>query len=79
MIRINAIQIRPCPFCGAPAKIWEWNGGVRVDCSGWRVTDGAEHYVGIGAKTYDEAIMLWNGERLCEDVPMEYLEAGGTL
>ena len=52
---------------------------MRIDCSGWRVTDGAEHYVGIGAKTYDEAIMLWNGEKLQEDVPMEYLEAGGTL
>ena len=53
-------KLKPCPFCGAPATAWEWNGGARVDCSAWRVTDGYEHYVGIGGKTMEEAIKKWN-------------------
>ena len=54
--------LKPCPFCGAPAKHWEWNGGSRIDCSKW-ASDGAAvnvHFVGIGAKTFEEAAKLWN-------------------
>ena len=53
-------RMKPCPFCGASANLWAWNGGARVDCSKWKVTNGNEHYVGIGAKTAEEAIRLWN-------------------
>ena len=49
-----------CPLCGAPARAWEWNGGARVDCSKWSGKDGAEHFVGVGAKTMDEAVKKWN-------------------
>lgn len=52
----------PCPFCGAPANIWSWNGGTRVDCSRWYSDPTATrvHFVGIGAKTAEEAIKIWN-------------------
>ena len=52
--------LKPCPFCGAPARAWEWNGGARVDCSNWRGIDVDEHFVGIGARTMEEAVRLWN-------------------
>lgn len=53
---------KPCPFCGAPAFIWQWNGGARVDCSKWSSDAPAVnvHFVGIGAKTRDEAVKIWN-------------------
>lgn len=54
--------LKPCPFCGAAASAWAWNGGARVDCSKW-VSDAYSvnvHYVGIGAKTMEEAVRLWN-------------------
>lgn len=34
---------------------------MRIDCSAWNVKDGEEHYVGIGAKTEEEAVRRWNG------------------
>lgn len=54
--------LRPCPFCGAPANIWSWNGGTRVDCSRWYSDPTATrvHFIGIGAKTPEEAIKIWN-------------------
>jgi hypothetical protein len=59
-LKPSDLLIKPCPFCGAKANAWEWNGGARVDCSRWRVTDGKEHYVGVGGKTLPEAIKEWN-------------------
>lgn len=55
-------ELKPCPFCGAAASAWEWNGGARVDCSKWRADAYSvyTHYVGIGARTMEEAIELWN-------------------
>lgn len=56
------VILKPCPFCGAAASAWEWNGGARVDCSKW-VADAYSvnvHYVGIGAKTMEEAVRRWN-------------------
>ena len=55
-------MLKPCPFCGAPANIWSWNGGTRVDCSRWYSDPTATrvHFVGIGAKTPEEAIKVWN-------------------
>ena len=53
-------ELKPCPFCGAPAHKWSWNGGTRIDCSAWDSSDKHTHYVGIGAKTEQEAIEAWN-------------------
>ena len=53
-------NLKPCPFCGAPANKWSWNGGTRIDCSAWDSSDKHTHYVGIGAKTEQEAIEAWN-------------------
>lgn len=54
------VDLKPCPFCGSPARLWSWNGGTRIDCSKWRGGDANVHYVGIGAKTEKEAIERWN-------------------
>lgn len=54
------IELKPCPFCGAPAKAWAYNHGHRIDCSAWASSNGREHYVGVGAKTFEEAAELWN-------------------
>lgn len=54
------IDLKPCPFCGAPAHKCSWNGGTRIDCSAWDSSDKHTHYVGIGAKTEQEAIEAWN-------------------
>ena len=55
-------MLKPCPFCGAPAYAWSWNGGARVDCSKWYSDANSVnvHFVGIGAKTLDEAVKIWN-------------------
>ena len=64
-------ELKPCPFCGAAASAWEWNGGARVDCSKWRADAYSvyTHYVGIGARTMEEAIELWN--RRAEQPPAQ--------
>ena len=57
---VDEIKLKPCPFCGAPANKWSWNGGTRIDCSAWDSSDKHTHYVGVGAKTEQEAIEAWN-------------------
>lgn len=57
------VELKPCPFCGAEAHLWKWNGGVRIDCSHWRSKGSDEHYVGIGARTTKEAIEKWNARK----------------
>lgn len=61
-------ELKPCPFCGGKAKAWEWNGGARVDCENWKTGAGDEivHFVGVGAKTLEDAVALWNG-RVVQD------------
>ena len=58
-------KLKPCPFCGGEALMWRWNGGVRIDCGNWTLTT-PEHIVGVGAKTAEEAIKLWNKRELEE-------------
>ena len=50
------MELKSCPFCGAKANMWSWNGGTRIDCSNWCPT----HYVGVEGKTAEEAIKAWN-------------------
>lgn len=56
-------KLKPCPFCGGRAVKWIWNGGTRIDCENWAVTDKVTHFVGVGAKTEEEAIRLWNDRK----------------
>ena len=67
-------ELKPCPFCGSPAKMWSWNGGTRVDCSAWR--DG--HFVGVEGRTEDEAVKAWNTRygdaEDCDTCKWHYLE-----
>lgn len=56
-------KLRPCPFCGGKAKIYEiWKNGHKV----WRVMCGAR--VDCCAilndfDSQDEAIAVWNGDK----------------
>ena len=29
---IADMELKPCPFCGAYPRIWDWNGGTIVEC-----------------------------------------------
>ena len=62
------VELKPCPFCGAAANMWKWNGGCRIDCSNWRSKSRDEHYVGIGARTEKEAIEKWNARFNTADI-----------
>lgn len=53
-------ELKPCPFCGGEAHLWTWNGGTRIDCKNWKNSQSETHIIGIGAKTREEAIRLWN-------------------
>lgn len=54
--------LKPCPVCGAAAKILEWSNGTQVDCSNWMGGGNTigMHYVFIFAQTTDEAVERWN-------------------
>ena len=79
---MNEYELRPCPFCGAPAHKWSWNGGTRIDCSAWDISDKHTHYVGIGAKTEQEAIEAWNRRTNHENSNLDHSDLrdyqGGT-
>lgn len=55
-------ELKPCPFCGASAKLWRWNGGTRIDCSEW---DSKQHLVGVYGETDEEAADRWNRRTDC--------------
>lgn len=49
-------ELKPCPFCGAIAHLWEWNYGAAVECSKYRNS----HQVQIKQETREKAIEAWN-------------------
>lgn len=53
-------QLFPCPFCGASATMWTWNGGARVQCEKWQCVREPVHLVSVGGKTPEEAANAWN-------------------
>jgi hypothetical protein len=54
-------ELKPCPFCGGKPRAWSWSGGARIDCENWlKGSDPDVHYVGVGARTMDEAVKRWN-------------------
>lgn len=53
-------ELLPCPFCGAPAHVWQDTNGARVQCSAWQVVHEPVHCVSVGGKTLQEAVDAWN-------------------
>lgn len=54
-------ELKPCPFCGSPAKVGKYiDGTAIVHCSKWERNNSCEHLVGIGGRTVEEAVKLWN-------------------
>ena len=45
-------NLKPCPFCGAPAHMWRTNYRVYVECKRYDVKD---HQVELSARTEEEA------------------------
>lgn len=53
-------ELKQCPFCGGKAHMWSWNYGTRIDCENWNTNDAQAHFVGVSARTKEEAIEAWN-------------------
>lgn len=53
----DVTELKPCPFCGADAKMWSWNYGTAVQCSRW---ESNSHLIQVRGKTMEEAIERWN-------------------
>ena len=51
-------ELKPCPFCGAKAKIWATNYRVYIQCSEFNAPRG--HLVQISAKSEPDARAIWN-------------------
>lgn len=51
------IDLKPCPFCGAIAHLWEWNYGTAIECSQYNPKT---HQVQIKQETKEKAIEEWN-------------------
>ena len=61
-------NLKPCPFCGAPARLWV-DGVVYVTCTTCSIrTDGASDYNSINQcykSAVERVIDAWN--RRCDD------------
>lgn len=49
-------NLKPCPFCNAPANMWQTNYATYIQCEQFD----KQHVVQISAKTEVKAIALWN-------------------
>lgn len=50
-------KLKPCPFCGSPANLWQWNYGTAIECSKYNPNT---HQVQIKQETREKAIEAWN-------------------
>jgi len=50
-------NLKPCPFCGAIAHMWEWSGGAAIECSKYNPST---HQVQIKQETRGKAVKAWN-------------------
>lgn len=32
------VNLKPCPFCGSKAYMWQWNGGTVIQCEKFNST-----------------------------------------
>ena len=55
-------DLKRCPFCGAKAFMWSWNGGTAIQCDNYQNKSKGKdgHLVQVEADTQEEAIKLWN-------------------
>lgn len=51
------IDLKPCPFCGSKAFLWQWNGGTAIQCEKFNST---YHVIQVQGKTEKEAVENWN-------------------
>lgn len=50
-------NLKPCPFCGAPAHMWKTNYSTFIECSKYNA---ANHQIEVSGRTEEEAAEAWN-------------------
>ena len=60
-------ELKPCPFCGGAAFVWQSNKAVYIQCENWNTSDENGHLVQVSAKTRDEAVKKWQGRYIVRE------------
>lgn len=58
MNNIDNYKIKPCPFCGAKPRVWQWGTGHTViECANYDVDT---HRVYMQGDSVEEVVAEWN-------------------
>lgn len=60
------MELKPCPFCGAEAYMWQTNYQTYIQCGRFDATTHGRHLIQISADTEEDAIETWN-RRFADD------------